>query len=71
LLNSALQGDVKASRLYLEAIGHFKQNQPNKTYIKNQNNYLQINNTILTEETLSRLPQEKLLQIENLVKSTD
>lgn len=71
LLTSALQGDVKASRLFLEAIGHFKRDHPNTTYIKNQNNFLQINNTILTEESLNKLPRQKLIQIEELIKAND
>lgn len=71
LLTSALQGDVKASRLFLEAIGHFKRDHLNTTYIKNQNNFLQINNTILTEESLKKLPRQKLRQIEELIKAND
>lgn len=68
ILTSALQGDISASRLFLETIGPFKRNQPITTFIKNQNNYLQFNNTILTEESLNKLPQEKLLQIEEWLK---
>lgn len=67
LLNSALNGDVKASKLFLEITGQLNREQANPTYIKNQNNYLQINNTRLTEEAIKNLPQEKLLQIEELI----
>ncbi len=69
LLASALQGDVKASRLLFEMTGQFNKDQGVATYIKNQNNYLQINKTILTEEFLKKLPLEKILQIEELINS--
>jgi AraC-like DNA-binding protein len=71
LLKCALQGDIKASRLFLEVTGQLNKDQGKATYIENQNNYLQINNTRLTEEAIKNLPHEKLLQIEELINSKE
>lgn len=62
----ALNGDMRAARLYFEMAGTLKQ-QAN-TVVNEQNNYIQINNTILSQENLKHLTAEQLNQIENIVK---
>lgn len=63
----ALNGDMRAARLYFEMIGA-KTRQPLHTLTGTQNNYIQINNTILSQENLARLTAEQLNQIEGIIK---
>jgi hypothetical protein len=62
----ACNGDVKAARLYFEMVGAINKKQPN-TVINKQNNYIQINNTILSQENLNQLSKEQLNQIEHII----
>lgn len=62
----ACNGDVKAARLYFEMVGAINKQQPN-TVINEQNNYIQINNTILSQQNLKQLSKEQLNQIELIV----
>jgi AraC-like DNA-binding protein len=58
----ALKGDVKAGRLYFDMIG-----QMGGPVIKNQTNYVQVNNLIVSEEKLKALSPEQLMKIEELL----
>jgi hypothetical protein len=40
------------------------------TFIQNQNNFIQINGTVLSQETVKQLSPEQLSSIENILKST-
>jgi hypothetical protein len=62
----AAGGDMKAARLYLEMVGALNKH-PGGTVVNAQNNYIQINNTILSQENLKQLSAEQLAQIENIV----
>jgi hypothetical protein len=62
----ARNGDVKAARLYFEIVGAIHKQQSN-TVINEQNNYIQINNTILSQENLKQLSKEQLNQIEHII----
>ena len=62
----ALNGDIKAARLYLQMVGAANK-QPANTVINEQNNYIQINNTILSQENLRALTAEQLNQIEHII----
>jgi len=57
----AVRGDMRAAKLYFEMIGT---KNPDVTH----NNYIQINNTILSQENLTRLTTEQLNQIEGIIK---
>ncbi len=63
----ALDGDIRAARLYFEVIGA-KTTQPQNTLHGTQHNYIQINNTILSQENLARLTTDQLNQIEGIIK---
>ena len=63
----ALDGDIRAARLYFEIIGT-KTTQPQHTLPGPQNNYIQINNTILSQQNLASLTSEQLNQIEGIIK---
>jgi hypothetical protein len=62
----AIQGDIKAAKLYFSVIGAEVINKPQ---IGTQNNYIQINGTVLSQEIIKQLAPEKLIQIEEIVKS--
>ena len=57
---------MKAARLYFEMVGATKK-QSAGTVINEQNNYIQINNTILSQENLKQLSEAQLNQIENII----
>ncbi|MES2274762.1 MAG: hypothetical protein V4592_01985 [Bacteroidota bacterium] len=60
------KGDMRAARLYFEMVGAINKPQAG-TVVNKQNNYIQINNTILSQENLKNLSAEQLNQIENIV----
>ncbi|MDF2434479.1 MAG: hypothetical protein JWP44_4110 [Mucilaginibacter sp.] len=62
----ASNGDIKAARLYFEMVGAVNKQRPN-TVVNEQNNYIQINNTILSQENLKNLSTEQLNQIEHII----
>jgi DNA-binding transcriptional regulator YhcF (GntR family) len=62
----ASDGDMKAAKLYFDMVGAANK-QPAATVITAQNNYIQINNTILSQENLKNLTAAQLQQIENIV----
>ncbi|MBB6130381.1 hypothetical protein [Mucilaginibacter lappiensis] len=66
VFQSATKGDIRAARLYLETVGATGKQQ-NNTVVKSQNNHIQINNTILSQENLKRLSADQLNQIEHIV----
>jgi len=66
----ACNGDVRAARLYFEMVGAIN-NQPANTIVNGQNNYIQINNTILSQQNLKQLTAEQLNQIENIVTNKE
>ena len=66
VFKSAVSGDVRAARLYFEMIGAGNKNQANKV-VNEQNNYIQINNTILSQENLEQLTADQLNQLENII----
>jgi hypothetical protein len=63
----AVKGDMRAAKLYLNATGAV--GNSNKTLIQNQNNYIQINNTVLSQETIKQLNPEQLNAIEEILKT--
>ena len=63
----ASNGDMRAAKLYFEMVGAIDK-QPAATVVTAQNNYIQINNTILSQENIKQLTAEQLQQIENIVR---
>lgn len=63
----ASSGDMRAARLYFEMVGAL--HKPQNTVVTAQNNYIQINNTILSQENLKALTAEQLNQIENIIRN--
>ncbi len=59
-----IRGDMKAARLFMECTADRKE----KTYNRNeQNNFIQINGYTITAEQLKQLPEEKQIQIQNIL----
>ncbi len=65
----ALKGDTAAAKLYLTAIGSINGQHANNTLIQNQNNYIQINGMVLSQETIKLLTAEQLNIIESILKT--
>lgn len=63
------EGNVKAARLYLEAMGCLAGQSGLNTMINTQNNYIQINQTKLSQESIKQLSPGQLSQIEEILKS--
>ncbi len=63
----ALEGDMKAARLYLDMVGNGETQMRNNTFIETQNNFIQINKTIISQDIIKRLNPEQLEQIENII----
>ncbi len=69
VLRKALNGDVRAARLYFSMINP-KAEVPatgKRTLVQNQNNYIQINNTVLNQEKLNQLTPAQLTAIEGII----
>lgn len=64
----AVNGDIRAARLYFDIVGTLNSQQQNKTLIRQQNNYIQINGTVLTQDSIKQLTPEQLAQIEGVIK---
>ena len=64
----ALNGDMGAAKLYFNIIGNL-QPTPSNTLIQNQNNYIQINGTVLSQESIKSLNPEQLNSIECILKT--
>ena len=66
----AINGDMAAAKLYFNIIGYANNvQQQNNTMIQNQNNYIQINGTVLSQETIQQLNAEQLNSIERILKA--
>lgn len=65
----AVNGDTQAAKLYFNVMGVLNSSQPNNTLVQNQNNYIQINSTVLSQETLKHLNTEQLNSIETILKT--
>jgi hypothetical protein len=66
----AVNGDIGAAKLYFNFMGCLDKNPlSNSTLIQNQNNYIQINGTVLSQETIKYLNTEQLNTIETIMKS--
>lgn len=59
----AMNGDMKAAKLYLNAMGVIN----NPRTVNTQNNYIQINGTILSQDVVERLSPAQVASIEAIV----
>ena len=63
----AVNGDMRASKLYFQIMSNEQFNLSNKTQINTQNNYIQINGMIFNDEKLKGLKPEQLKSIETIL----
>lgn len=83
IFSFANSGDMQAAKLFLKAMGTFDNPaQTNKiinvvaelgskqknTMIQNQNNFIQINNTVLSQDKIKELSPDQLKQIEVIIQ---
>ena len=60
----ACRGDIKAAKLFIEATSQLK----SPTMIKHQqNNFIQVNGTVITEEQLKQLPEEQQVKLNEVL----
>lgn len=64
--NLACGGDVSAAKLFFNLIGSLNKNSDT---IKNQNNFIQINGTVLSQDAIKELNPEQLNTIESILKN--
>lgn len=64
----AINGDVAAAKVYLSAFGKLDQGQTSNTLIQQQNNFVQINGAVISQDKISRLDSEQLKRLEQLIK---
>ncbi|MEC5173907.1 hypothetical protein [Chryseobacterium nepalense] len=77
VLRHAVNGDMRAAKLYLESIGALRNsaqsnsgnNINNNTLIQNQNNYIEIGGTILNQQLIQNLNPEQINMIEGILKT--
>lgn len=62
---AAMNDDIGAAKLYFNVMGMLQNGQGNTV----QNNFIQINGIVVTQEAVKRLNPEQLLIIENVLKS--
>ncbi len=67
MYQEAIQGNVKAAKLYLQVTG-FLNGRESGIRINSQTNYIQVNGTVINEEALKQLPPEQLNLLCNMVK---
>ena len=66
----AVNGDVGAAKLYFNVMGCLNGGQASQNMlIQNQQNNIQINNTVLSQETVKHLNSEQLNEIEEILKT--
>lgn len=66
----ALSGDMGAAKLYFNVVGNLNEQGPQSISIKNQNNFIQINEMVLTQDAIKHLNPDQLKQIEGVLRST-
>lgn len=65
----AVNGDIRACKLYLECMGKLGTN--NSTTVNTQNNYIQINGLTISQDQITQLPKAQLNQIQNILTQKD
>lgn len=66
----ALGGDVEAAKLYFRVTGLLENKEAtNNTQIQTQNNFIQINGRVLSQENIKHLNPEQLNNIETILQT--
>jgi hypothetical protein len=65
----AVNGDMRAAKLYFDVVGSLSGNSISNTLVNTQNNYIQINQLKLSQEIIQQLNEDQLGQIESVLKN--
>lgn len=66
----AVNGDIRAAKLYFDVVGGAgKQAAVPATVTNTQNNYIQVNQIRLSQQSIEQLPADQLSQLETLLKT--
>ncbi len=69
LFQFAMRGDTSAAKLYFAIIGEFGgEGFLNRTKIQNQNNFIQINDFKISQDSINFIPKDQLEKIEEVLK---
>ena len=68
VMKAALNGDLKAAKLYLETT---KARKGGEATINNHNNYVQINKTVINQQVIQQLKPEQLKLIEQIITGNE
>lgn len=68
VFNYAVDGDIKAARLYFDIVGNSVFGDRHGTMNNTQNNYIQINTVKISQESIKQLSAEQLNHIEAVLK---
>lgn len=68
VLKKAMQGDTQAAKLYFSMVGSQPAPAP-ATLVQTNNNYIQINNTVLSQQKLNQLTPAQLAAIEGIINT--
>ncbi len=67
----AVNGDMRAAKLYFQIIGNEQINLSNNRQIKNQTNYIQINGIVFDDKKIKTLRPDQLKMIETILLTTN
>jgi hypothetical protein len=67
----AMSGNIKASRLYFDVMGMLDNKNNSNNLIENQNNYIQINGMVLSQESIKQLNPDQLNTIASILKNAN
>jgi len=71
VLAQAVEGDLKAAKLYFELLDRdMKPSEISNRKPINQNNFIQINGVVISQETLEHIEPEQLKQIETIFRTS-
>jgi hypothetical protein len=65
----AANGDMGAAKLFFKVMGFLNEQTSISTQIQNQNNYIQINGIMLSQEAVTKMDTEQLKIIENILRT--
>jgi hypothetical protein len=66
----AVNGDVKAAKLYFEMVGGIGIKADNTTFVQNQlNNFIVVNGMVIKQGAIKKLNPQQLIQIEDIAKT--
>ena len=73
VLAQAVSGDLKAAKIFMDTVDKTEDKSGSTTSntIKQQNNFIQVNGVLISEEKLGQLSPEQLRQLESIFNSPD